>query len=419
MRHADTKAVPSAIGDSRRAVMLFVSFVLIILSYYQIKPAARSLFIAHWTADKLPYVWISTALVLGLVIGAYHRIVERHRRLQVVLGTLMTFVLALVAFRVLFGTQNPFVAVAFYVFVDIFSVVLVEQLWSLANTVNTTESGRKYYGFVAMAGPIGGMLGGKLAAVLIARTALHTEDLLLVSAAMLTMLFLLNLWMFRLGVYSEQSHSARNVDVSGWKDLVANRYLRLIAILLLISQIVESLVDFQFSKAIEAAYSDTDARTAYQGDFYAVLNAVAIGVNLFVTPLVHQYLGVLSGLLVQPLLVTLASVAYMSAPMLRSAAVLKIADRGMSYSINRASKEILYIPIDPVRTYQAKAWIDMFGYRLFKVIGSVLILMLTQWFVLGLSAAHLGYFVLAACVAWILVVFALNPEYRAALVSEK
>lgn len=414
---ASPTAARPAPGETHRAAMLFVNFVLIILGYYQIKPAARSLFIAYWSADMLPYVWITTAAVLGLIIGAYHRIVERHDRLRVVLGTLVAFALALVAFRLLFPLGGAAVAVVFYVFVDIFSVVLVEQFWSLANSINSTSSGRRWYGFVAMAGPVGGMLGGKLAAELVTKTPLRTEDLLLVSAAMLGLLFMLNLLLARQGVYTEQPAAYRRVEASGWRDLIGNRYLRLIAVLLLLSQIVESLVDFQFSKAIEAAYPDTDQRTAFQGNFYFLLNGVAIGVNLIVTPLVHQYLGVMSGLLVQPLLVTLASVAYMIGPALRTAATLKIADRGMSYSINRASKEILYIPIDPVRTYQAKAWIDMFGYRLFKVIGSLMILAFTQWFALGITVVHLGYFVIAASAAWLFVIVALAPEYRAILVK--
>lgn len=416
---ASASATPGRLDDARRAALLFVSFVLIILSYYQIKPAARSLFIEHWTADKLPYVWITTAAVLGVIIGAYHRIVERHNRLTVVLGTLLSFAVALVVFRLLFATSGPAVAVVFYVFVDIFSVILVEQFWSLANTVNTTTSGRKWYGFVAMAGPVGGMLGGKIAALLVASHWLQTADLLLVSAAMLVVLFVVNLVIGRHGLYAEQPVRHDEIALSGWRELVGNRYLRLIAILLLTSQIVESLVDFQFSKAIEAAYSDTDQRTAYQGNFYFVLNGVAIGVNLLVTPLVHQHLGVMCGLLVQPLLVTLGTIAYTLAPTLKVASALKIADRGMSYSINRASKEILYIPMDARTAYQAKAWIDMFGYRLFKVVGSVLILALTQWFVLGITTVHLSYFVLAACAAWLLVIFALTPEYRAVTVSEK
>ena len=53
----------------KRASILFINFLLIILAYYQIKPASRSLFIEYLGADYLPYVWIGTALVLGTSIS--------------------------------------------------------------------------------------------------------------------------------------------------------------------------------------------------------------------------------------------------------------------------------------------------------------------------------------------------------------
>jgi AAA family ATP:ADP antiporter len=82
-----------------RAMILFVNFFLIIFAYYHIKPASRSLFIEYIGADYLPYVWIGTAVVLGSLIGYYHRLVERYRRLLVVLGTCLTFAALLLLFR--------------------------------------------------------------------------------------------------------------------------------------------------------------------------------------------------------------------------------------------------------------------------------------------------------------------------------
>ena len=94
---------------------------------------------------------------------------------------------------------------------------------------------------------------------------------------------------------------------------------------------------------------------------------------------------------------------------------MKISDRGLSYSINRASKEQLYIPVDPVHTYQAKAWIDMLGYRLFKVLGSALILALATWLPLGSNAAGLSWLTLLICTAWAFILVLLAREYHAAL----
>jgi len=413
----ETEAMPQTeLHPTTRALLLFSNFLLIILGYYQIKPASRTLFVEYWGAANLPYVWIATAAVLGLIIGYYHRLVERHSRIAIVLGSLAITSLALVLFWWLLGVGGAAVAVVFYVFVDIFSVVLVEQFWSLTNTIYSTEAGKRWYGFVATGGLVGGVLGGGFASFLVSKTGLSTRDLLLVAAAILGLLFVLNLAMGRRGMFAEaRVKRLPDIQPGNWQVLFRNRYLLLIAMTVLLSQLVEPITEFQFISSIEREYASTDLRTVYLANFFSIMGIVSIAINIAVTPLVHRFFGVIAGLAAQPLMVTLASLSFLSQPSLFRASVMKIADRGLSYSINRASKEILYIPIDPVLTYQAKAWIDMFGYRLFKVIGSVLILALTQWFALGVSVADLSLLNLGVCGAWLLIILMLTPQYRTVL----
>ncbi len=197
----------------------------------------------------------------------------------------------------------------------------------------------------------------------------------------------------------------------GWRAILHHRYLVLIAALLLLAQMVEPLVEYQFMKVVESSILEREARTAYLGEFFSVLSGVAIAINLLITPLVHRWLGAVGGLLAQPTAVMLGSLYYMSNATLAAGAFLKIADRGLSYSINRASKELLYVPIEPLLIFQAKAWIDMFGYRLFKVLGSILILLLTQWLPWSASTAQLGWLVLAVCAVWWLTLNAIRLEY--------
>ena len=90
----------------------------------------------------------------------------------------------------------------------------------------------------------------------------------------------------------------------------------------------------------------------------------------------------------------------------------KISDRALSYSINRASKELLYVPVDSILIYQAKAWIDMFGYRLFKVAGSVVILLSTQWLPFKVSVPQLSWFTISICAVWIAIIFVLRLDYQ-------
>jgi AAA family ATP:ADP antiporter len=55
----------------------------------------------------------------------------------------------------------------------------------------------------------------------------------------------------------------------------------------------------------------------------------------------------------------------------------------------------------------------MLGYRLFKVIGSALILVLAGWLPLGENAMQLGWLTLLICCAWIVVLALLTREYHA------
>jgi AAA family ATP:ADP antiporter len=397
-----------------RSVMLFTNFFLIIAALYHLKPASRSLFISALGSDALPYVWIATALGLALIIGTYHRLVARFSRMHVVLGSCAVFIACLLIFYFWLRNDGSVPAFAFYVFVDMLSVILVEQFWSLTNSIHTTEDGKRWYGLIGTGGLLGGMAGGALSNMFITRLQLDTLDLLPITAAILALLMALTLWMGRLRLYTEHAGVRDNgsANPGNWRVLVQHRYLLLIATILLLAQIVEPLVEFQFMKVVEASFTQRDARTAYLGSFFSVLSGVAIGINLLITPLVHRGFGALGGLFIQPLAVSLGSLFYMTHATLTAGAALKIADRGLSYSINRASKELMYVPIDPLLIYQAKAWIDMFGYRMFKVLGSIMILALTQWLPWTISAAQLGWLVLGVCLIWSLTLLRLGREYR-------
>ena len=401
-----------------RAVFLFVNFFLIIMALYQLKPASRSLFIESLGARQLPYVWIATALAMGIFIAFYHRLVERHSRINVVLGTCLVVCALLVVFRLLLNHSGSSAPAYLYVFVDILGVVLVEQFWSLTNSIYTTQEGKSWYGFVGTGGLVGGVLGGWVSAMLIKYTALQTPDLLLTAAATIFVIFVLTWIMGKAGIFCEVEHVGGAFEPSseGWRILRHSRYLFLIAAILLLAQLASPIVEYQFLNSVEASYLEREARTEFLSWFFAIMGAVSIAVNMGITPLVHRFLGAIAGLLVQPLLIWIFSWCFFFQSTLFFAGATKISDRAMSYSINRASKELLYVPVDSVLIYKAKAWIDMFGYRLFKVAGSVLILLFTQWLPFSVSLPQLSWFAVGICIIWIIFIMVLRHDYQ--LISE-
>lgn len=398
---------------SIRAGFLFANFLLITMALYHLKPASRSLFIEYLGADQLPYVWIGTALTMALFIGIYHRVVEHFSRVNVVLGTCLSLSLLLVLFRLLLVDPGPSTAIAFYIFVDILGVLMVEQFWSLTNSIYSTGEGKIWYGFIGTGGLVGGVVGGLVAALLLDKTALQTSDMLLVAAGIILILFILTWQMERLGLYCEVTmHGQKTHYSGGWQALKRSRFLLLITSILLLAQFASPLIEYQFMKTVEANYTQIDLRTAFISLFFSVMGGVSIVVNLLITPLIHRFFGVIGGLLVQPGMIILCMFGFIFQPSLTLIAAAKISDRGLSYSINRASKELLYVPIDSLLIYQAKAWIDMFGYRLFKIFGSILILIFTRWLPTPLSLPQLSWLVLIISAVWLVVLKYLHREYQ-------
>ncbi|MFP4070871.1 MAG: NTP/NDP exchange transporter [Desulfovibrionales bacterium] len=395
-----------------RAGFLFFNFFLIVMALYQLKPASRSFFVGELGAGMLPYAWIGTALVMLVVISSYNRLLKRVKRLHMVLGTCLVIVVMLVGFRFGLAKANGWSVLVFYIFVDIFGVIMVEQFWSLTNSIYTTEEGRSWYGLVGTGGLAGGVLGGAFAAALIKYTPLGTADLLLTSAGVVGLVFGLTWFMgVRGGYCEEQKNVARERFGTGFRVILGSRYLALIAVLLLLAQMASQFVEYQFLSVVGNVHSNQEVRTTYLSMFFSVMGAVSIVVNLGVTPVIHRRLGTIAGLLVQPVVLALCSMVFMVQGTLLWSSITKISDRGLNYSVTRASRELLYVPIDPTLIFKAKAWIDMFGYRMFKVLGAVIILVFTQWLPVTVSVPGMSMFTIVTCLLWTGLILALRPDY--------
>ena len=179
---------------------------------------------------------------------------------------------------------------------------------------------------IGTGGLVGGVTGGAMAAGLIRLTPLDTTDLLLVAATIVVAISLLTVWMGRLGLYRSGAKNPSPHDpAGGWRVLVGSRYLLLIAALLLLAQMAQPVVEFQFLKAVEAVYTEREARTVWLSGFFSILGLVSIAVNLGLTPLIHRLRGAIAGLLVQPLALGLTAGVFLAHPTLMVAAVMKIA----------------------------------------------------------------------------------------------
>lgn len=399
-----------------KAALLFINFALIIMAYYMVKAASRSMILEEASSAILPYIWIGSALLLMVLVPVYQTIVPRVPRFGLILSTLAIVAGLLLVFWLRFEQPTLMVASAFYIFVDIFSVVLVEQFWSLTNSVYRTRQAKRWYGLIGSGGLVGGIVAGMLAAQLIAKTSMQTPDLLLVSAALIAVLAAITMFLAASGLFAEeQPDQAEENRASPAALLRENNYMVLVASILMLAQLAAPFVEYQFMTLVREVYTEQDQRTVYIAQVFTWISSFALLINLLITPLIHRAIGAIAGLLVQPTMLIAGALAFIWMPVMQVSAALRVMDRGLSYSVNRASRELLYVPISTETLYRAKAWIDMLGYRLFKVFGSGVIILLTECFVEPFSLAQLSAVLVVICLSWTLAVLLTRDRYRQVL----
>ena len=169
---------------------------------------------------------------------------------------------------------------------------------------------------------------------------------------------------------------------------------------MLLNQVVSNLIDFQSNAIAEAMIPGMDDRTHFFGQIFMAVNVLSLVFSTAVAgPLMARF-GVPVTLLVLPLGNWLGAAASAISSSAAAAAVLRVLDKSLNYSMQRASKEVLYIPVDPAARAKAKSVIDMFIYRLSKLVGTLILLPLGASALGLVNAMNLVLISASVFVAW-------------------
>src|SRR4030095_14219789 len=152
-------------GDFCRGLPLFAYYFLIISSYGMGRTARDSLFLDQFKAVQLPYADIAVAGLVGFIVALYIRLgrVVNLRSLQFV--TLILFSLCYLGLWWGIHRQKlVWASPTLYIFVGIFGVVAVTQVWTLANFLWTTREAKRLFGMLGSGGILGGIFAGFVSA---------------------------------------------------------------------------------------------------------------------------------------------------------------------------------------------------------------------------------------------------------------
>jgi AAA family ATP:ADP antiporter len=375
-----------------------------LFGYAMARPASESLFLETFGADGLPFAWIAVALVMLPLVSMFNAAAARYPLSRVLMGAVALSAVSLLALLWLRGLAPREATFALYVWKDAHIVVLLEALWSFANVVFKTRTARWAYGVFCAFGSIGG-ISGNLSVGAIAAWRSTVTALWLLPLVFCVQLVLIQ-WLGRAAGNPKPKSTPPGLG-DGIRLLRKSAYLPWLLLLIGVVQVVITLIDFQYNAAIEAGYPQTDARTAVIGRVYAIIDGCSLLLQL-ATGLVIRFAGLRGTLIGIPLLLGATIGWFVAAPAFLAMAVTKVASKALDYSLFRAAKEMLYIPLSYEEKTRGKALVDMLTYRVAKGGASLLVLAL-----LGLGASlGVAWVTLALVAVWLTTTWVVMDRYR-------
>jgi len=372
-------------GEELIASLLFLYFFLIMFPYGIIKPVRDAQYLIELESIKLPIAYLSTAIIMGFVIHFYSKFQVRVKRRVLIIISLIFFTATCFLARQLFMLEElGLIPLFFWIWANIFIVVLVTQFWILVNDVFNPREAKRLIGFFGSGGLLGGILGGVLTGSL-ARDI--PDELLLIAGGILILsVFVANyifIWQRKNKPITDKPNNlnkerSKEPAKAGFMDCFntvrKNYYLKLLAVVVTLTLIVATFIDYQSKTVIEMKVQRLDEMTYIFGFFHAALYVIPFFISIFMTSNLIKSYGIRIVLLLFPLILLLCFGGIAFWTVLGFALVIKASDKSLSFSLNQYVRELLYIPVSPELKYKAKVFIDMFLNRFAKGIGALILL---------------------------------------------
>lgn len=403
--------------ELRRAFPIFAYLFLTMASSVASKAARDALFLDRYRAIDLPYVDIAIAFLVGLAAALYIWIGHRTNLRNLQVGSLAFFVLNALVFwwwSVAASHESGLLFVVLYVWVGVFSVLAPSQVWTLANYVMTTREAKRSFGFIGSGAILGWIVGGFATRAGVSRFG--TENMLAFVAVALLLCagIVMLVWRHRPS-YVGNDTPASGSEKDSWplwgslRLIRESAYLKSIAALILISALTTTVAGWQFKAIAKAAVPGTDDLAMFFGTFNMIAGLMSLVLQLLLTGRVLRTLGVGPALFIVPTAMLMGSAGVLMLGTLVAAAALKASDQVLRYSIDKATVELLYLPVPAGHTFRVKSFIDTVVYRLGDAGGGLVVLLFAA--VLGWSPSQIGLIGMMLVGGWMAAAFVARRQY--------
>ncbi len=420
-------------GEGPQLVLLTLNVFLILTAYYVMKPVREALILDQpGGAELKSYAYAAQAVLLVVLVPLYSSLATRLPRRRLINAVTAFFIACLPLFYLAAEADLP-VGLVFFLWIGVFSLMVIAQFWAYANDVYTPDAGKRLFAVIAFGASSGAVFGAWISSHLI--RSIGVNPLLLAAATILAAsLVLFNV--IDLRGQAERRRAANPVaedvpigDGNAFGLVMRNRYLLLIALVIFLLNWVNSAGEYVLSSIVKhAADADVAAGRLSAGeegrfiggffaDYFQLVNIVGMVLQLFVVSRAIKYLGVPIAVCILP---AVALGSYTLAAIVPSLAIIrwvKTAENSVDYSLMNTVRQILFLPTTREEKYKAKQVIDSFVVRSGDVLAAGTVFVGTTFLSLGVS--QFAWFNVALVLVWLALSVATGLEFRRRVAAQE
>jgi AAA family ATP:ADP antiporter len=332
-------------------------------------------------------------MLFVLIVPLYGRLASRVNRLRLIGWVTAFFISNLVIFFAL-GQMGVPIGIAFFLWVGLFNLLLVAQFWAFANDVYSPQKGERLFGIVGIGSSLGAILGALVAGWLF--DPIGPYAMMLCAALLLALAMILTVTIHRreqepanVKTEKKSDNASRPLGPEGGFRLIfKHRYLVLIAVLVMVSNFVNTTGEFILGKTVEVTAQSSvgaagsEAEQNFIGEFYSSfffwVNLLGAILQMFLVSRLMQHLGIGMALFFLPLIALGGYMMLIFFPLLNYIRVAKILENSTDYSVQNTARHALFLPTSREAKYKAKAAIDGFFWRAGDTLSGVLVFVGSQ-----------------------------------------
>ncbi len=331
-----------------------------------------AMFLSHFPVTRLPEVMIVGAVVSGIVVVLLTKLIQRRGPARVVPVVFALHAVGLLVEWALSWRFESAVSVIVYVHTASVGATIVSAFWSAVTESFDPYTAKQVIGRISAGAALGGVIGGGLAWGASKITGVATMLLLMMALSLVCAWGTLSL--------SRNSDAARTPAPSSapggstFGVLRDTPYLRLLALVVLVGAIMQSLLDYALGVQATAAYGTGARLLSFFALFQTAIAVVAFLVQSSTNRLALDRLGLGGTIALLPGGVVALGAIALGVPSLLTVALQRGAEGVLRASLFRSAYEVLFTPVPQALKRPTKTAIDVSFDRVGMVIGGALTL---------------------------------------------